>query len=251
MAMMAAHGEITPMPIAAIFADTQYEPEAVTKYLEWLEPQLPFPVIKATAGSVRDDSLQPIRRSKKSGKMYMKSIIPAFIDGGGLLGRKCTRDYKITVIRREVKKLLGLKKQDRWPKDITVSQWLGITTDEIQRMKVSTEKWMEFRHPLIELKMTRTDCLIWMRDHGYPEPPRSACKFCPFHSNDEWRRLSDDEFAEVVQFEKDLQEIAKGDEILRGLPYLHSARIPLIEALDRNEPEQLSFLDECAGMCGV
>ena len=190
-------------------------------------------------------------RSKKSGKMYMQSIIPAFIEGHGLLGRKCTRDYKIVVIRREVKKLLGLSKQDRWPKDMVVSQWLGISLDEMQRMKTSVEPWMEFRHPLIELKMTRGHCLEWMRDNGYPEPPRSACVFCPFHSNKEWNNLDPDELARAAQFEVDIQAIAKDDEVIRGTPYLHAARIPLLEALGTDQPEQLSFLDECAGMCGV
>ena len=54
MALMAAHGEITPMPDCAIFADTQWEPRGVYQWLSWLETQLPFPVHRVTAGSVRD-----------------------------------------------------------------------------------------------------------------------------------------------------------------------------------------------------
>ena len=34
MALMAAHGEITPMPDAAIFADTQSEPASVYRWLD-------------------------------------------------------------------------------------------------------------------------------------------------------------------------------------------------------------------------
>ena len=44
MALMAAKGEITPMPNIAIFADTQAEPKSVYEHLEWLKKQLPFPV---------------------------------------------------------------------------------------------------------------------------------------------------------------------------------------------------------------
>ena len=44
MALMAAEGEITPMPDCAIFADTQFEPESVYTHLDWLETQLPYPV---------------------------------------------------------------------------------------------------------------------------------------------------------------------------------------------------------------
>jgi hypothetical protein len=46
MALMAAKGELTPMPVAAIFADTQGEPQSVYKWLDWLENQLPFPVYR-------------------------------------------------------------------------------------------------------------------------------------------------------------------------------------------------------------
>ena len=47
MALMAAHGELTPMPDCAIFADTQWEPAAIYEHLEWLKMQLPFPVYVA------------------------------------------------------------------------------------------------------------------------------------------------------------------------------------------------------------
>lgn len=52
MALMAAHGEIGPMPDAAIFADTGDEPEAVYAHLRWLTSPnvLPFPVKIATHG---------------------------------------------------------------------------------------------------------------------------------------------------------------------------------------------------------
>jgi hypothetical protein len=36
MALMAAHGETTPMPDCAIFADTGWEPKAVYGHLRWL-----------------------------------------------------------------------------------------------------------------------------------------------------------------------------------------------------------------------
>ena len=55
LALMAAKGEVTPMPDMAIFADTGYEPQAIYKWLEWLEKQLPFPVVRVSAGNIRDD----------------------------------------------------------------------------------------------------------------------------------------------------------------------------------------------------
>ena len=51
MALMAAKGQITPMPDYAIFADTQAEPDHLYSWLDGLEEKLPFPVIRVTRGS--------------------------------------------------------------------------------------------------------------------------------------------------------------------------------------------------------
>lgn len=57
MALMAAHGEIGPMPDCAVFADTGWEPKAVYEHLEWLRSPniLPFPVHIVSAGNIRDN----------------------------------------------------------------------------------------------------------------------------------------------------------------------------------------------------
>ena len=58
MVLMAAHGELTPMPRAAIFADTGAEPRAVYEHLDWLRSPnvLPFPVHVVQFGNLRADS---------------------------------------------------------------------------------------------------------------------------------------------------------------------------------------------------
>jgi hypothetical protein len=60
LALMAAHGEICPMPDRAIFADTGWEPKAVYEHLEWLmSPNvLPFPVHIVSAGNIRDGLME-------------------------------------------------------------------------------------------------------------------------------------------------------------------------------------------------
>src|SRR5690554_3624769 len=76
MALMAAHGEITPMPMAAIFADTQAEPPSVYEWLDWLEKQLPFPVHRVTKGSLEEDATR--MRISKKGHKYSRTAIPFF-----------------------------------------------------------------------------------------------------------------------------------------------------------------------------
>jgi hypothetical protein len=57
LALMAAQGEIGPMPDCAIFADTGWEPNAVYEHLAWLRSPniLPFPVHIVSAGNLRAD----------------------------------------------------------------------------------------------------------------------------------------------------------------------------------------------------
>src|SRR5215471_18956769 len=84
MALMAAHGEITPMPDCAIFADTGWEPKAVYAHLSWLRSSnvLPFPVHIVSAGNIRDDLIA--RNSARAGRYV---TIPAhLLDGKGKTG---------------------------------------------------------------------------------------------------------------------------------------------------------------------
>ncbi len=57
LALMAAHGEIGPMPDCAIFADTGAEPASVYEQVEWLQSGnvLPSPIHFVTAGSLRQE----------------------------------------------------------------------------------------------------------------------------------------------------------------------------------------------------
>jgi hypothetical protein len=261
MALMASAGEIGPMPTAAIFADTQAEPTAVYEWLGWLEKQLPFPVYRVGKGSLRADSLT-VKRSKNTGRLYSNPLIPAFVlnkDGSvGLFGRKCTADYKLGPVNKKVKEVAGVK---RGEKSIVVVQWVGISTDEAMRMKPSRQPWTKTRWPLIEEMMSRKDCLAWMEARGFPEPPRSACTFCPFHSNGEWANLRDVDpvaFADAARFEAELQESAAQSESATGIPFLHRSCKPLQDVdLDApakgwKDPDQLGlFGNDCEGLCGV
>jgi hypothetical protein len=288
LALMASAGDIGPMPTCAIFADTGDEPSAVYEHLAWLEAVLPFPTIRVSAGDLMADNLK-IVRSQKSGKLYMGGHIPAFVlkaDGKvGLLGRKCTSEYKIEPIHRAVRGMLGKQQLNAWRKkhrqsasefnhaveqkrqcdsgawnemqdDALAVMWIGISSDEWLRAKPSRQPWLRSRWPLLETRTTRQDCLQWLLKNGHPIAPRSACKKCPFHGDEEWAAQSPEEFAESVQYEKDMQEAARNQEALRGVPYLHESCQPL-DSIDFHRllhagKAQLDlFANECEGMCGV
>lgn len=244
MALMAACGEIEPMPQCAIFADTQDEPASVYEWLTWLEKQLPFPVVRVSIGKL-SMAATSVRTSGNTGKGYLKPQLPVFFSGGaGLAGRQCTMDFKIVPIQRYTKLIRG---------GARVSQWLGISTDEAHRMKPSREDWCDNRYPLIERDMTRLHCLEWMERKGYPRPPRSSCVFCPYHSNAEWRRLRDDEpeaFSEAIRFEQRYQEAA-AQTTYKATPFLHRSCVPLAQVDFTDRADNDLFGEECEGMCGV
>jgi hypothetical protein len=278
MVLRAQHGEISPVPDLIIFADTKREPQKVYAWLAMLKSLLRLPVVEVSKGDLGEDSMR-VFVSRKSGKRYLKGLIPAFTlndDGSkGLMGRKCTQDYKIDMIVSYCRSAIGKAKFSFWRKkhrsalseireyekrskaarkakkecrlpsplppyptsamqeckgDPLVVMWIGISIDEADRMKESKEPWIKTRWPLIELQMDKDDCVSWMLSHGYPSPPRSACTFCPFHSDDEWIKLRDespDEFKEVIKYESELQDAARNQEALRGIPFLHESCIPI------------------------
>lgn len=255
MALMAAAGEITPMPYLAIFSDTQAEPESVYRWLEWLEKELPFPVLRVTAGDLTREALR-VRVTKDNRALrYTRSLVPAYIknpDGSrGIMQRSCTKEFKLDQIRSLALKTLKEQKLAR------VVQWIGISLDEVHRMKPSKDARISHRWPLVELRYSRHDCLRWMKEHGYPAPPRSACVYCPYHSDAEWRRLRKEEpleFAKAVAFDRQYREVKATTDNIAGIPYLHNSLVPLDQvdfSTDEDHGQQVMFGNECEGMCGV
>jgi hypothetical protein len=262
---LSIHGELPPLD-AVVFADTGWEPQAVYDHFAWIERQMqdidaPFSLTRVSEGDLRNDSL-----GLTPGRVRFASV-PYHIenpDGTPSMGRRsCTSEYKITPVERFIRReLLGLRKGQRAPAKC-VEQWMGISTDEMRRVRVSRDHWRDFRYPLVyELGMSRQDCLDWMEAQGYPRPPRSSCVGCPYHSNHEWRSLTPEEFQDAVEFDRAIRKGAtaygKGEGgQLDGEAFLHRSRKPLDEVDLRTDVEKgqgLLFPPEdmiCDGMCGL
>lgn len=142
--LMSLRGEL-PRLDAAIFADTQNEPKSVYKHLEWLREECEragVPLYNLTRGNLRQDAID-FRRMRRSaedntstGKRY--ASIPVFVknlDGTqGKVKRQCTKEYKIKVVDRCIRRMvLGLKPRQRAPVFPVVDHWFGISMDEAQR----------------------------------------------------------------------------------------------------------------------
>lgn len=244
LALMAARGEIE-MPDCGIFADTEDERGKTYEHLAWLRSVLPFPihVIKPATS---------LKQALMAGVHDGVARIPWHVGHGGMGGRNCTRDWKIRPIRRKVRELLGKGPRDYIAPN-TVEHWIGISIDEITRIKPSGCQFIHNRHPLIEARMSRQDCYRWLEKRQYRIPPKSHCKYCPFQGNADWRDLrnSPDEWAETIELDGWLREPAQVNRF-HGEMYLHHTRVPLAEAdILAAEAGPDLFGHECEGMCGV
>ena len=246
LALMAAHGEIEP-PDCAIFADTQSEPEGVYRHLARLKDLLPFPVHIITIGSLRADLLRVGR------KRY--TAIPTFFGdakGNSGIGRRmCTREFKVDPLTKKTRELMGYTPRQRIPAG-SCESWIGISTDEAHRMKPARNLWQINRYPLIERRMSRGDCVQWLERNGYQRPIKSACTFCPYHSDEEWRRMKADDpasFEDACLVDEGMR-LNQTATLLRNAPYLHRSIKPLREVNFDTGMADL-FGNECEGMCGV
>ena len=258
MALMASGGALGPMPDCAIFADTHWEPPTIYTHLEWLAGNLAFPLHVVDNGpSLREDAKALTNHSGNRNSVdlpvYLKG---SHGQGDGMGRRQCTEHYKIAPVRRKIRTLLGLTKGQRVPSATAVELWLGISTDEAIRMKPSRDRWIQNRYPLIEAGMSRRDCMDWW-DARYERPlERSACIGCPYQSRRRWvetKRRWPELFAEAVEIDANMRSrLAFAKE-----PYLHPRRIPLNQAVSRDEAQQGhdgerdGFGNECEGHCGV
>ena len=249
-----------PKPDAAIFADTGWEPEYVYLHLAWLEKQLDYPLIRVSSGDLKTN----LRQGRTvSGHRFVD--VPLFLVDGdgkkGMLRRQCTNHYKIAPIYRRIRSLAGGMRGRPFPKGRRVEMWLGISLDEVGRMKPSRESWVDHRWPLVDLGMTRRDCAEWFASE-YPGRglPRSACVICPYRSDEHWielKRSEPDSYDEAVRFDRWLRSSKTNPvrELLNGRPYLHSARRPLASVIAEREVEDTDsinhFNEECEGLCGV
>lgn len=194
--------------------------------------------------------------ARSTGRRYV--TLPVYVRKPGAaregIGRRqCTKEFKIEPIQRQVRALL--KEWDVKPRPGAVEQWIGISLDEVSRVKESRVKYITHRWPLIEQRMSRQSCLVWLEKNGYPQPPRSACIGCPFHSDHEWRQIrgNPEEWQQAVEFDRLIRDGGPTGAMI-GENYLHRSLVPL-DQVDLSTAEDRGqnalWNNECEGMCGV
>lgn len=254
----------------AIFADTQEEPDDVYRHLEWLESLGGPKILRATAGKLGDCVIAGTdARGNRLRDGSGFASIPAFVQDAagkskGLGQRQCTREFKVDIIEKVIRRqLFGVEPGRPLPKDAVCIQYMGLSFDEPKRVIRVRQRYMarpkqwQAQFPLFDMEMTRADCKKYLEGRVPHAVPRSACVFCPYKTNAEWRELRDNDPAgweRACQVDDALR--ATGN--FKNESYCHRSYRPLREADLRTDGQKtgqmglfVDFGDECEGMCGV
>jgi len=241
MLLTSLRGAYKYKPDIAIFADTGCEPHYVYDYLYWVKDyvktEYDFDIVVVNGGNLIKDTLNYYNGDHKRG-----ASLPFFLSQGGMIRRQCTGDFKIDPIKRYLQKIRNGKK---------IRQWIGISLDEIQRMKQSNVKYIENYYPLVESRITISEIINWFNKNNLQLPGKSSCIVCPFHSDNYWRRFKKeypDEFEKACIFDEQIRNHPK----LESQCYLHRSLKPLREINFKYEPSLFpELIEECDGMCGL
>lgn len=191
MLLNALNGAYEYKPDYAVFSDTGCEPQYVYDYIEWLSDYVKtkynFEIKIVSHGNLMSDVIDYIRGGRER-----VSQLPFHLEDAGLIMRQCTADYKINPLR---KYLQSIREKNR------VRLWIGISIDEIERISTSSVKYIEHYYPLIKHRISIDAIKNWYTQNNLPEPGKSACLICPFHSNSYWtlfKKQFPDEFQKAL-----------------------------------------------------
>jgi hypothetical protein len=244
IAVLVAQGKL-PRPEVAVIADTGREATETWEYTDrWVRP-----LLRTVGLDIQTAPHSLAKVDLYGGEDDESLLIPAYTQTGAL-PTFCSTEWKTRVVSRYLRSL-------GYGPNRPVRQWIGISIDEMGRMKPSQTNWIENYHPLIwDAKLRREGCRLLVESAGLPTPPKSSCWMCPHRRNPQWRRLRD-------HYPQDFEKACRLDDSIRerdkqGGVWLHSDRVPLREADLSIEPEVpplirlMGEVDGCdSGMCWV
>ena len=243
-----------PRPDRIVIADTGREKQSTWDYLEEVGQS-----IAAACGLVVEiapRSLAYVDMYGHNGDLLLPVYTPT-----GKLPAFCSSEWKGSVVNRYMK----LTALGYTPSDVQAMSneearqqikrtapgfvsWIGFALDERNRIKGREGR----SFPLVDLGLTKHDCIDIIKRAGLPLPPPSSCFMCPHMSNEQWRHVRDeypDQFEQACQIDEDVRE---NNLLTTGLGvWLHHSRVPLREA-DLSSSDRKEASRQCGlGMCFV
>ncbi len=234
LAAMAAMGEIPAVDLA-LHADTTYEHRGTydfaARWVGWLGARgVPVATVRAENHDLFN----------KSGGVLLP-LYTGHFKVRGQFHRQCTQKWKIWPMRR---RMVQHQREG-------VHLLIGISTDEWKRMKGSNRKYLTHEWPLIDLGMSRADCVSWLESKGLEVPPKSSCTFCPYQARRYWlemARQGGPDWDQALRVDTLVRKARPPDDL-----FVHPERVALADLTGRSasEPETDFFENECSGFCGV
>jgi hypothetical protein len=171
--------------------------------------------------------------------------IPIRMSNGSPGNRKCTGDFKIAVVAKELRRMGATNANP-------VNVALGISIDEYQRMRGSTVSCEVLDYPLIDMRLDRAACQRIIQEAGLPPAPKSSCFFCPFKTRRQWQELRVEQpelFEKTVRLEQMINE--RRAKMGKDSVWMTSSAKPLDEAV--TDTGQLEMFATCdvAGYCHI
>ena len=234
MLLKSLYGDL-PRVDYVLFADTGDEPREVYQHVARLKAECArhdMPFHQVSAGRLSDVIW--------SDKPEARFMAPFFRNRDGVKEqgkRQCTAHHKLRPIYR------FLRDRGHTAKN-PVALWIGITVDEAHRMRTARVQYVSNTYPLVDARLNRGDCANYLDRLGW-STVKSACYYCPLHSNSQWRQLKSDpeEWARVVEFDRKLRSRQE---------FLHQTCRPIedIPLTDEDVGQLSLFGTECEGHCG-
>lgn len=263
IALLAANGVIQP-PKFAVFSDTGWEPPAVYQHLERLDAEVLQPagiqLVRVSNGNLRAEAADraylrriPVFTRSATGKKgltrrqctghYKITPINQWLRkelGANVVTSECK--YCGGAGERDVPWLLKAGEDPREkcsvchgtgeltrvgaaPKGAWAQAWIGFSVDELGRVGSSDVPYAINSYPLLDLGMSRQDCIAYLNEQGWGTTPKSACIGCPFHTNAEWRRIKADEtlWSDAVELDRSIRRRP----LQEDEAFLHHSAVPL------------------------
>lgn len=224
MYLLACGKERIREPEVAVFADTGVEPQYVYDHLDRLEQYGREhggpPIVRVSAGNLMDDTFT---KRSVSPPLWVRKPDGTIRPGG----RWCTDKYKTRPINKFLREFAEVP---RGAQRVCVEVSLGISTDEALRQKDAREPWLAYRHPLLDLGMSRRDCIEYLESVGWGTTPKSACHFCPYHNDSLWAEIKELDPAgwqTAVEFDERARHGTRGVDEKGATFFVHRSGLPL------------------------
>jgi hypothetical protein len=182
IAALIASGRL-PKPDLCFMTDTGREKSGTWPFVDgFIRPQLAKAGLELEVVPARQ--FDPVALFAADG---VSPLLPGFTTQNGGVGKLtafCSGTWKRDVSERFLRSK-GI---------VTARQWMGISIDEMKRVRSPHRPWIQLWYPLIfALRMSRLDCVKSILEAGWTGPiPHSACYMCANQSDDEWAEMRRD-----------------------------------------------------------